>query len=103
MPFSLKSENVALNRFVEGLVLQSRKVLMMAADLEKVFAIGDNTLLSVKECAELLDVSAATMRKIAVDNNLRIIKMSGGKVAAHKLVASDLKRYVTDLLDGNKC
>lgn len=80
------------------------RLLIMAADLEKVFTLGDKTLLSVKECAELLDISAATMRKIAVDNNLRIIKMSSGKVAAHKIVASDLKRYVTDLLDGNdKC
>ena len=99
MPFLLVSENVGLARAVEGFLLKNERCLtIMAADLDKVFALGDNTLLSVKECAALLDVGMATMRKIAVDNNLRIIKMSSGKVAAHKICASDLKRYVSDLL-----
>ena len=97
IPFTLSSENVALSRFVEGLAFQNERLVCMAADLEKVFQIGDKTLLSVKECADLLDVSVATMRKIAVDH-LRIIKLSQGKVAAHKISAADLKRYVSGLL-----
>lgn len=84
--------------------LKNERYLTMAADLEKIFSLGDNLLLSVKECADLLDVSEQTMRKIAENNGLRIVTLnaSKGRGVPQKILSSDLKRYVTALLDGGK-